>query len=258
MVGCLCLLGYVLVTSMSRTTITLFHGPIAWGIPNVSPFCTKLETYLRMAEISYQTKLGDPRKAPTGKIPYIELDGKMIGDSQRIIEALQRKLGDKTDAHLSAAERTRGHLIRRTLEEGTYFVLLYTRWCTEDGWKAYAPVFAPMLPPLIGGPVLSIIRSQVAKSVRAQGTGRQAPGTIYDMGKADFDAIAAELGDKPFLFGDNPSSFDAVLYAFTSGILSFPTDSPIKRHVATLANLVAHCERMQQRFFPPNRPPGRG
>ena len=34
--------------------ITLHQPPRAWGMPNVSPFCVKLETYLRMTGVEYQ------------------------------------------------------------------------------------------------------------------------------------------------------------------------------------------------------------
>lgn len=31
--------------------VTLYQPPGAWGIPSVSPFCVKLETWLRMAGV---------------------------------------------------------------------------------------------------------------------------------------------------------------------------------------------------------------
>lgn len=235
--------------------ITLYQTPAAWGVPNVSPFCIKLETYLRMAEIPYQAKLANPLKAPLGKIPFIEIDGQFVGDSQRILELLKRQFGDKVDGHLNAEERARGHLVRRTLEEATYFVLLHTRWSADSTWQIYKPVFLPMMPPVIGGLVLEVYRYQIRKAALGQGTTRHASEVIYDMGKADFDAVAAELGDKPFLFGERPTSFDATVYAFTAAFLSFPADSSIKRHVAAQTNLARHAERMQQRYFPKDFPP---
>ena len=42
----------------------LFQPKRAFGLPNPSAFCVKLETYLRMAEIDYELALGDPREAP--------------------------------------------------------------------------------------------------------------------------------------------------------------------------------------------------
>ncbi len=238
--------------------LTMYQTPAAWGLPNISPFCLKLETYLRMAGIAYQTRAGNPLRAPRGKVPYIEMDGQLICDSQRIIEALKRKFGDALDQHQSPVALARGHLVRRMLEEGTYFVIIYTRWQNADGWRAYKPTLEAELPRFIGGLALEVIRRQVAKSAYAQGTLRHPPEVIYAMGNADFDAVAAELGDKPYLLGDKPSSVDAAVYAFTASVLGFPVDSPFKRHLAAIPTLVAYTERMQQRFFPHDRPPGKG
>ena len=64
--------------------------PSAWGLPSVGPFCLKLETYLRMVKIPYQTVVdATPFRAPKGKLPWIEHEGKKIGDSGLIIEYLE-------------------------------------------------------------------------------------------------------------------------------------------------------------------------
>jgi Glutathione S-transferase N-terminal domain len=47
--------------------VTLYKFIPAWGLPDLSPFCVKLETYLRLAKIPYETQVGDPRKAPKKK-----------------------------------------------------------------------------------------------------------------------------------------------------------------------------------------------
>jgi len=238
--------------------ITVYQTPAAWDVPNISPFCLKLETYLRMANLPYQARPGDPRQAPLGKLPYIELDGQRIGDSQQIVAALKRNFGDPIDQHLSPAERARGHLIRRTLEEGAYFAIVYARWGDAAGWRAYQPTLREMLPRFLGPWLLPVIRRQILKAGFGQGTLRHPPSDIYALGKADFDAVAAELGDKPFLFGDQPTSVDAVVYAFTASVRAFPADSPLQRHVLAIPTLIAHEQRMQQRYFPSDRPPGRG
>lgn len=41
------------------------------GVPSLSPFCLKMETYLRMADLPYQNYFGGKRSAK-GKMPRIE------------------------------------------------------------------------------------------------------------------------------------------------------------------------------------------
>ena len=65
----------------SHPPIKLFQFPRLFEVPNLSPFCCKLESELRIAGIPYETvNISDPRKGPKGKLPFIE-DG-----SRRIAE----------------------------------------------------------------------------------------------------------------------------------------------------------------------------
>ncbi|MFL5348384.1 MAG: glutathione S-transferase family protein [Hyalangium sp.] len=235
--------------------IVLHQGPAAWGVGNISPFCLKLESYLRMAGLPYTARAADFRKAPKAKIPFIEEDGQFLGDSQLIIEHLQKKHGDALDAKLSAADKAQGHLVRRMLEESTYWNIVYERWVTEEGWRVYRPIIETLFPPVVGKVVPSMIRRKVRQGLYAQGLGRHGPEEILEMGKADISAVAALLGDKPFLLGDNPSSFDAALYAFIVSITVFPVDSPFRRFTLEQKNLVRYVERFQQRFFANWSPP---
>ena len=227
--------------------ITLHQPPLrSWGMPNLSPFCAKLETYLRMSGVPYQLAGMKPGQMPKGKIPYVQIDGRFMGDSQLIIEELERRLGDRgLDHGISPRDAALGRLARRTLEEATYFVGVYLRWQLDDGYAAIRGEFKKMLP----GIVVSYIRRGVIKKAWAQGTGRHTPDEVAAMGKADFDAVAELLGDKPFLLGDQPRTADSAVYAFVEAILGFPVDSPLKAAVAAHPNLVAYRQRIRERWW---------
>ena len=230
--------------------LTLHKGPSAFGVSDVSPFCLKLETYLRMTRIPYTPKPAAFGKAPKGKIPFIEEDGVFLGDSQLIIEHLKRKHGDTLDAKLGAQDIAKGHLVRRVLEESLYWQIIHERWVAPEGWRVYKPIFEALFPPVVGALIVPMIRRGVTKAMHTQGLGRHRPEEILEMGKADVSAVAAVLGDKPFLLGDTPTSFDAAFYAFIVSILVFPVDSPLRKYTQGQQNLVRYCERVQQRYFP--------
>ena len=88
------------------------------------------------------------------------------------------------------------------------------------------------MPPVIGsalanGPVTRW-RSQ-SKSTR-RGPGAHTREDIYKSGCADVDAVAATLGDRPFLLGDTPSSYDAILYGFAcANTIAFPAGVSLSR-----------------------------
>ncbi len=232
------------------TEIVLHQPPgRAWGGPNLSPFCAKLETYLRMTDVPYKVGPFSRRNAPKGKVPFVFLDGAYMGDSQLIIAELERRRaasgGEALDAGMTARERGTAHLVRRTLEEGLYFVGLYMRWFPEDGYRAMAAEFATFVPKV----ALPLVRRMQKKKLYEQGTGRHTFDEIVAIGRADWDAIADVLGDNAFVLGERPRTIDATLFGFLEATLSFPVDTPLSQHVRSKANLLAFRERMRSRWW---------
>ncbi|PWR25703.1 glutathione S-transferase family protein [Zavarzinia aquatilis] len=223
--------------------IDLHQFPPAWGI-NPSPFCLKLETFFRLARVDYRAVETLPFLAPKGKLPFITDQGTRIADSATIIAHMKSVHGIDLDAGLDETQRARAHLLRRTIEESLYFVLLYARWIDEAGWSAARPAFFGAMPPGIRHTVPHLIRRGIGKTLKAQGYGRHAPADIYALGIADLDAIAGAITADGFAVAGRPTAVDATLYAFLSSILDPPIDNPLKRHAAGLAPLAAYLERM--------------
>src|SRR4051812_46451172 len=172
---------------LAMQELTLYQTPTRpWNTPNVSPFCAKLECYLRMAEIPYKAAAMQLGKAPKGKIPYVDFgDGTLMGDSQLIIEELERRLTAEgkpaLDADLPARDAAIGHLARRAIEEGYYFVSLYTRWRTDEGYAPIREVFKKFAP----GFIMPFVRRSQNKKLQAQGTGRHSIDEVMQLGRAD-------------------------------------------------------------------------
>ena len=91
---------------------------------------------------------------------------------------------------------------------------------------------------------------QFIQRARGHGLGLHAPAEIYRQAGEDIKAIAGWLGDKPYFMGEQPSRIDASVYAFVGMNLEVPLDNPFKAQIAAHPNLVAYCQRMQQRCFP--------
>lgn len=231
--------------------ITLYQFASVWGLPNPSPFCFKVENYLRMTDLPFEIRSGDVRKAPKGKLPYIDEDGTIVADSTHIIEHLKRKHGDKLDADLSDQQRAMAHLIRRTLEEGYYWYVVTWRWADDAGFElANRDLLRPNLPPILRSVLPGVIRKGVVKQLRAQGTGRHTRAEIEEGAEADLTALSTLLGDQPFFLGDAPTSIDASAYAFLALSLWAPPPGKLEAMMKKRPNLVAYCERMKARYYP--------
>jgi glutathione S-transferase len=233
--------------------INLYQFAPAFGLPNLSPFCMKVETYLRMAGLPYECqRSADLTKSPKGKLPYIEDKGKQVADSTFIIDYLKATYGDTLDAKLSARQRAQALVIQRTFEESLYWPVLYTRWIEDEGFaKVNAVAFARLKFPL-RQIIPPLARRGLRKQLHAQGTGRHSREAIYAIGCRDVVALAELLGEQAYFLGDAPSSIDATAYAFIANLLWAPFDMPIRAQAQKLPRLEAYCQRMKARYFPPS------
>ncbi len=232
-------------------SLIVFGSKPAWNTPDFSPFVIKLETWLRLAGIPYERRNGgNPLQAPKGKIPYIELDGQRIGDSQLIIETLTERFGVTLDAGLSPRELALARMVRRALEEGTYFAAVRLRWVEEDGWVRQYPAFKVLFPAFIAPVAIPMIRRKVRSAAMAQGVGRHSREEVMAMAVDDLAALEALLGDQPYLLGEAPRSVDATVYAFLIAIQRHPGATGV--HLAARSpRLMAYTERLAAAYWPP-------
>lgn len=94
------------MTDALRNSIKLFQFPRMFGIPNISPFCCKLETWLRMTGIRYEVvDAPDPRKGPMSKVHFVDDGGVRLGDTTLIIKHLKKTRGVDPDAWLDERQR---------------------------------------------------------------------------------------------------------------------------------------------------------
>ncbi|MEK7361064.1 MAG: glutathione S-transferase family protein [Pseudomonadota bacterium] len=231
-------------------SITLYQFPAAFGLPNASPFCMKVETYLRMAGIPYASRYGMYQlRAPKKKLPYIDDAGRIVADSHLIIDHLKSSYGDPLDATLTPAQRARGTAILRLLEDSLYWALLYARWIDAAGWALTRPAFFGALPAPLRWFVPLLARRSLAQQLHAQGIGRHQAKEIYRIGSADIAALSQLLGEQTYFLGAEPSSIDAAAYAFLANILDVPLELPPLQAVRAHTNLPAYCARMRARYY---------
>lgn len=235
---------------MTLAMIKLYQFAPAFGLPNMSPFCMKMETYLRMAGLPYECPRGaDVFKSPKGKLPYIDDNGKIVADSAFIIEYLKARYGDPLDAKLTAHQRALSVTIQRTFEESLYWPVLYTRWIEDEGFAKVKQAAFARLPFPLRQIIPPLARRSLRRQLHGQGTGRHSREEIYAIGCRDVAALAQLLGKQAYFLGDEPASIDATAYAFLANLLWAPFDMPIRREAQKFANLDAYCQRMKARYF---------
>jgi len=238
---------------MSVQPVVLQKYVPAWGLPDISPFCVKVELYCKMADIPYRTTLGDPRKAPKGKMPVIVDGGRTIPDSSAIVEHLEATRGRPLDRDLTPRQIATATAVRSMLEEHLYFIGLYLRWHQDSGWRVYLPTFLDLFGqfgiPRPMRPLLAFrARRSVKQALHGQGTSRHQLEEIEATGKRILDALG-ELCEGPFFFGERPSSVDATAFAFVQSIVGAPFEGPLKEHARKHPKLRAYYEHVRSLYF---------
>ena len=239
-----------MVNPTNRSSIKLFVFPRMFEIPNLSPFCCKLETWLRIAQIQYEVvPTSDPRSAPRKKLPYIEDGDVRLPDSSAIIEHLSRTRAVELDARLGPAQRAIALLVKRTLEEHYSFVLAYTHLVREEGLKHTGARFTA-LPSLVRPLVAHAVRSNVKKLLWYQGLLRYAHDEVVATAIEDWRAVLAVMSDGSFFFGEHATTIDATVFGVLAPTLLTPIDTPIRSFLRSEPKAIAYAERMRGQFFP--------
>lgn len=227
--------------------ITLYQFPSHWNLPSASPFCIKLETYLKLAKIPYQTKvINDPRKTPKGKLPIIKDGEKIRADSSLIIEYLNKTYGDKLDSHLTPEQKALAITVQRLCEDHLYWIVMYERWIPDGAWKVINPVFFGNLSGPLKWFLPSMIRKNIKKACYNHGIGRFTDEERFQLGKQDIDTIVTLLGTNSYFFGNNPTSIDATLWGFITPLLNTPIPSKLRDYASNIPALAEYDSRMQK------------
>ncbi len=234
--------------------LRLFQLPRAWGIANISPPCAKLEAWLRLCKIPYDIGPLDLSAAPKGKLPYVQDDSETMGDATLLIDTLKARYQVDPDAQLTPEQRAIGVAFRRMLKEDFYWAVVYFRWRLAGNFAVMERTFVEFLPqelPMAARlQFVEGVKANLLAQLQQQGMGRHTPHEVASLGIADLQAVADFLNDKPYFFGQEPTSIDATVFAALTNVIDAPIASPLKVFAAAQPNLVAYTRRLEQQLFP--------
>ncbi|KAJ9602244.1 hypothetical protein H2200_013364 [Cladophialophora chaetospira] len=237
-------------------TITIYGYVPAWGLPDISPYVTKVIFYLKICKIPYEYKSQDlavlDEDAPCGKLPYIidSDNGSKVADSNVIITYLKQKYGDTLDADLNKTDKAIAVALDRLFGEHLYYSgVIEPRWRMDGGWETYIPYIvqgAEVGPDL--RKALDAFRVRILAGFAGQGMGRRDSGVVLEFYKVDIDAISDFLADKKYFLGDKVHTVDACAYSMLRHLVDQPQKWAGSGYVESKPNLVDYLKRMREEF----------
>jgi len=228
--------------------VILHQFPPGKDVPSTSPFCLKLETYLRIHKIPYENQYGY-KMGKKGKLPWIEYKGERKADSNCIIDFLNEKFEVNLDSDFTGEQIAVGRATRSMVEENTYWAIIYNRYV--DNYNEFKKFIAT---PNGAGIGFSVSQKMFQRKMRANldghGLGRHSKDEIYSIAENDLKAVSDLLGDKSYLLGEEPSTYDCAVFGLLANVLYSGMESPLSTYIKENAqNLSAYCERVKEAYW---------
>jgi glutathione S-transferase len=232
-----------------KDMITLYGTGPMFGLPHASPFVIKAEVLLKMSGLPYTLARADLRKAPKGKMPWIDDNGTIVADSAFIRMHLEEKHRIDFSGGYGAHEQGIGWAVNALMEDHVYWLNIQDRWLHDGNFNKGPIHFFDFLPGLVRPVIANMIRRKVGKNVLVHGLGRHTVDERLALGKKAVDAVANILGDNDYILGSRLCGTDATFYGFMASMMCPLFESRLREYAETKPNIVAYLHRMEEQFF---------
>merc|ERR1712088_794049 len=232
-------------------------------VPSISPACLKLETWLKLNGIKFENVDHNSKlRSKRGLLPFVELNGEEIADSEVIIKQLTAKYNkDDPAANLSAEQKNVQHAMVTMVENHLQWTIMHWRVGSSDNMiKGYHIDLRKMMGTQMPVGLLNLafkwtmIRKGI-KKVKAAGFAGYTAEEIEQFAKDDLKVLSDLLGEKQFFFGDDPNHLDLVAFAHLALVLGVDSSEngvkcPLKEFIESeCTNLVGLVTRMKDRAW---------
>merc|ERR1712154_131783 len=247
------------VQDFEEDMVYLFQFTRSPQIPSISPFCLKLESWLKLHGIKYQNIDHKCKfRSRKGMLPFIEINGDEVADSNMIIETLAKKFDKEMPAQLSQDQKNVQHAMIAMVENHLHWTIVHWRSKDVDNTlKGYQLNLQTAIGSKAPASLLNFYFKYTfcrkgLKKVKAHGLGVHTAEEIEQFGKKDLQALSEMLGDKEFFFGDDPAMLDLVVYSHVAQLVMIEKDYPCPMRdylEADCKNLVGLVNRMKDRCW---------
>ncbi len=232
---------------MSQAIVLRQFKP-AFGLPDPSPFPIKVALFMKMHGIEFDWAPGDVRQAPLKKIPYLEHKGRVIADSELILDYLSNTFNIVAD-DLSAEQHAAGYAVCRMLEEHAYFSIVYYRWWFDETFAYLRESLFSDIPKPVRNLIAGFIQRGVKKTLDGQGIARHSEMDVAKLLRRDYRALSNMLADRPYLFGEQMTRYDCTAIAFAAMVSTKGLPSKMPDIRSEFPNIAGYWDRAQKTWF---------
>jgi len=229
-------------------------------LPSISPFCLKVESWLKLHGIKYENidHKCKFRSKKGGMLPFIELNGDEVSDSDTIIATLAKKF-EKEMLQLTPEQKNVQHAMVSMVENHLHWAIVYWRSKNHENMlKGYKMSLQTAIGSKLPASVLNFYFKYTycrkgLKKVKAGSLGGYTPDEIEQFGKNDLNVLSEMLGDKEFFFGDEPAMLDLVVFSHVAQLAMVDKEyaCPLRDYLmdTPCKNLIGLVNRMKDKCW---------
>jgi len=228
--------------------VVLYQYPGGDGVGSLSPPCFKIDLALRLVGADFEcVNLRSPKEvarvSKTGRLPAIDLDGKRIHDSIRILDEIESRF-DAPWLDATETQRIHDRLWETEINEHLYWCGFNLRWVDPEGSARFFDALFGRAPALSRLLVKTFFMPRQRKRSRLHGSGRRGRQEILDEIGRGLDMLVTDLREGPFLQGRPSPGRGDLAAASMLGQAGFRNSMPdvhrmVLAHPVVLANLRA-------------------
>ena len=231
--------------------ITLSQSDRSPRLPSASPFCLKLESWLRLAGLPYTLMEGHELHGSSKRaLPrIISESGRTMEGLRRVMLHVRSEARTDPDSWLSTDERVFSQAVGHLYADWLVPAMVWLGWVQEESWPGLRAICLSQegdtLPattdPLRDHLTLRISELALREDERPK---------VEELVLREIESLADFLGSKPFFFGDQPSSVDCTLFALMVVSASAPAESPLAQFAQSSYRIGDYVRRMITRLYP--------
>ncbi|EPY26750.1 hypothetical protein STCU_06098 [Strigomonas culicis] len=195
----------------------------------------------------------DTYPSPNECLPFIVYRDQVMAESKRIIEFLSTEFHVKLDTRLSRLDRATGtaliDMIDYSMNPTFYRIAFVLHPCV--GTYMISKVLG--IPKILARLAVRSFAADMQASYNVTAYGALTPEQYENEFLRDCEAVEQQIGDKPFLFGDEPTSYDCAVYALLIPFVNMKNYAEVSDVYLTVAQspiLVEYLHRLTERAFP--------
>ncbi|XP_014359346.2 metaxin-1 isoform X1 [Papilio machaon] len=238
---------------MSNIQLDIWRGE--WGLASIDLECLKVLTYMKFIGVPVKVhEANNPYFAPKGRLPVMRDGRHVLTTFEEVVDHL-KSLHYSTDVHLNTNQAAEASAFTQYLREKLYPAYEYAWWVDEKNYTeltrpAYAKVLRIPFNFYYPGKYQNVAKEMIDALYGEHSDLKEIEKTIYQEAEKCLATLSDRLGESEYFFGNRPSSFDAIVFAYLAPLVKAPfPNSTLSNHVKSIPNLTRFVARINQKNF---------